>query len=307
MGLSHQRMHEIVNAVLEHEGAEGLEFSEETEDQFERSTPTVLVSYTNVEAVDYDDALNHCRAQADMLFQILGLDRGQKPREFACMAVEYDSNRRWHLYQMPGYRGNLLADFSPVSTANRIEQILPKLQASPFLRLLMKTYADATSELDYGFSLLRYWSVMELVADRSIAKDGTALAHSDGTDILNRKGNRETTNSKHGRVYAYILANGSFKSHGTYTENGLQKSYAIERNASDPGLAPDTELIRLWDLVCAVYAIRNAVAHEGQFDLDRAIVGNAFQKLAARLKTSGHPDPLGFIKGQAQMVLWREA
>jgi hypothetical protein len=59
-------------------------------------------------------------------------------------------------------------------------------------------------------------------------------------------------------------------------------------------------------MVRAVYSIRNAVAHEGQFDLSRAANGDNYQQLAARLKTSGHPEPLGFIKQQALMVLWRE-
>ena len=305
-GLSHRRMHDIVNAGLERRGLEDLAFDEKIEKQFENSTPTFLVSYEMVVAADHDDALDHCRSHADLIFQILGLDRGQMPREFASMVIEHGSNQLWYLYQMPGYRGNLASDFNPVSTANRIERLLPKLMADPFSRLLIKTYAEATAEMDYGFSLIRYWSVMELVADKNIANRGAPLAHPDGTPILNRKGNPETTNSKLGRVYAYILANNAFKSHGTYTENGSQKSYMVGRDPSDPAYTPATELIPLWDLVRAVYAIRNAVAHEGQFDLDQAMTGDAYQMLAARLKKSSNPDPLRFIKQQAQLVLWRE-
>jgi hypothetical protein len=83
------------------------------------------------------------------------------------MAFEYGSNQRWHLYEMPGYKGNLISDFNPVSTANQIERLLPRLQVDSFARLLMKTYAEATAEGDYGFSLLRYWSILELVGDKS--------------------------------------------------------------------------------------------------------------------------------------------
>jgi len=43
-----------------------------------------------------------------------------------------------------------------------------------------------------------------------------------------------------------------------------------------------------------------------QFDLDQAMTGDAYQMLAARLKKSSNPDPLRFIKQQAQLVLWRE-
>ncbi len=106
-------------------------------------------------------------------------------------------------------------------------------------------------------------------------------------------------------MYAYILANGGYKSHGKYTENGNEKNYIVG-DTSHPGYTPTTELLSLWDLVCAVYAIRNAIAHEGQFDLDNATAGDVYQKLAARLRSRGHPDPLNFIKLQAQMVIWRE-
>ena len=305
-GFSHRRLCEIVDTTLRNLGIEGLAFMEETERQFGSSTPTFLVSYNMVEAVDHDDALEYCRHHAAVLFEILGLDRGQMPREFACMAIEYGSNRRWHLFMMPGYRGNLLSDFNPVSTANRIEDMLPKLRGDPFLRLLTKTFAEATAEEDYGFSLLRCWSVLELVADREIGK-GRALLHPDGSPILNPRGNPETTNSKHGRVYQYIMTRGAYKESGTYTDNGVQRSYIIGRDSSDPNYAPTTDLISLWEMVRAVYEIRNAVAHEGQFNPTKAATGDSHQQLAARLKNSGNPDPLRFIKEQARHVIWREA
>jgi hypothetical protein len=74
------------------------------------------------------------------------LDRGQMPREFACFALEYDSNARWHMYSMPAYRGNLIANFNPVSTANAVERLLPKLESDPFVRLLANTHLS----LGYG-------------------------------------------------------------------------------------------------------------------------------------------------------------
>ena len=305
-GLSHRRLHELVSAVIERGGLGGLDFNEDTEIQFEKSTPTFLVSYEAVEAIDYNDALDHCRSYANLIFRILGLDRGQMPREFACMAIDSASNQRWHMFQMPGYRGNLVSDFNPASTANRIEQLLPKLQADPFAKLLVKTYADATAEEDYGFSLLRYWSVLELVADKSIARDGTPLTHPDGTSILNSKGNPETTNSKHGRVYSYLLSLGGYPEHGSYTEDGAKRWYLLGGASSHPGYTPSTRLLSLWDMVRAVYAIRNSIAHEGQFELGKARSGDQYEQLAVTLKSTGPVDPLQFIKDRAWLMLLRE-
>ncbi len=306
-GLSHRRMYEIVNATLENEGFGSIDFIEETERKFSSSTPVFLVSYTTVVAVDHMDALDHCRSHANLLFQILGVDRGQMPREFARVAFEHGSNQGWHSFETPWYRGNHISGFNPSSTANQIQRLLPKLQSDPFARLLISTYADATAETEYGFSLLRCCSVMELIADKSIANDGTPLAHPDGAPILNARGNPETTGSKHGRVYQYILTNNTFKTHGSYPENGTQKQYTIGGSSLDPGYKPSTELISLWDMVRAAYAVRNAIAHEGQFDLANGVARNQYEILAAQLIARGHPDPLDFIKQQAMLVVLREA
>ena len=221
------------------------------------------------------------------------------PREFASVAMELGTNSRWHTFSMPGYRGNLVADFNPVSTANEIDRLLPKLQSDPFARLLVSTYGDATAEADYGFALLRFWSVLELIADRQFAK-GVKLSHPNGLPNPRPKGQPETTDSKHGRVYSLILAQGAFLEHGT----GGQGTYIIGGDASRPGYHPAHSSLP-WEMVRAAHAIRNAIAHEGEFDVAKAASGDAFQQLATRLRMSGHPDPLRFIRNQSWLAVSR--
>jgi len=305
-GLSHRNMSEIVNRFLESNAFPRLPFIKATEQAFASSTPVFAVAYNTVVATGHEAALEYCRSHAERVFSILGIDRGQKPRAFAYVATQHNTPQCWHRFDFPGYRGNLLAGFNPVKTANEIERLLPRLEANPFFRLIVSTYSDATSEHNYGFALLRFWSVLELVADRKIAPSRPVL-HPDVNAILSAKGNPETTNSKHGRVYAYILANGAFEESGSYTEAGVQKSYHIG-DAKNPNVTAATEVFTLWDIVRATYAIRNAIAHEGQFDPIKAQAGDLYQRLAARLSTHGHPpDPLHFTKMQAQLAVWREA
>ena len=306
LGLSHRRMHDIVNTALQREGVGPIEFDPQAEAHFESTTPTFMVSYIAVEALNHQDALDHCRLHVNKVFQILGLERGQMPQEFAAFVLQYGSPAYLRSFQMPGYRGNLVSDFNPASTANAIERLLPKLDANPFLRLLAKTFADATAETYHGFALLRYWSVLELVADKCVAT-GQCIRAPDGSVILNAKANPETTDSKPGRVYSYILANGAFLTQGSYDDNGTRRSYMIGGDSTHPGYNANTELISLWDMVRAAYAIRNSIAHEGQFDLLTAAKGNAYEQLAARLVTSGYADPISFLKQQAQIAFWRES
>ena len=212
-GLSHRRMHDIVNTVLQSEGTGPIEFDLQAEAHFEKTTPTFMVSFESVDAIHKEDALDHCRLHTNHVFQILGLEHGQMPREFAALVLKYGSPEYLLSFQMPGYRGNLISDFDPVSTANKIERLLPKLKSTPFLRLLAKTFADATAETDRGFSLLRYWAVLELLAKKHVEK-GQCIRHPDRKLILKANGDPETTTSTRCRVYAYILANNTFRTHG---------------------------------------------------------------------------------------------
>ena len=102
------------------------------------------------------------------------------------------------------------------------------------------------------------------------------------------------------------LRNEAFNEFGSYSEGGVQKSYCVG-DATNPNVTATTEVFTLWDMVRATYAIRNAIAHEGQFDPLKVQAGDRYQQLAARLVMQGHPpDPLHFIKMQAQIAIWRE-
>lgn len=301
-GLSHRRPLELVNSFLESEMYDGLPYVEETETRFEQSTPAIAVTFPRVQAVDHEDALNYCREFCRKLFQVLGMERGQIPREFAYLAMEHNTTNRWHGFEMPGYRGNLVSDFNPAQLANQIEQRLPKLEASRFTQLLVRSYAEATGERDFGFRVLRYWTVLELAADRIIQK-GQRLENPDGTEILKPNGQPETTNSKHGRVYQYILQSGAFASMSTH-HIGDGKVSIILGDESDKRFKPGMIVVRLWEMIQAIYAIRCAVAHEGYFDpTSRGSVG---ETLASDFLTRGFPDPLDFVKMQALMAIWRE-
>ncbi|MBB6412380.1 hypothetical protein [Mesorhizobium sangaii] len=306
LGLSHRNMWEIVNGFLESDGQQPLAFVEQTEQSFMDSTPIFVVTYEEVVATDIDAASEYCVKHSQNIFRILGIDRGQKPRAFAYVIGQYDTSNWWHWFAFPGYQGNWLSEFNPVETSNQIERLLPRLEANPFSRLIISTYGDATGEQEYGFALLRFWTVMELVAEHTVA-GGTPLANPDGSTILNGKGNPETTSSKHGRVYVYILSNGLYSFTGHYIEDGIQKTVFIG-DVTSLNASTANEVISLWDMVRAVYAIRNSIAHEGQFDPAKAQTGDKYQQLAARLTTRLQgPDPLQFIKWQARYAIGREA
>ncbi|MHB1992840.1 hypothetical protein [Metallibacterium scheffleri] len=304
-GFSHTYLHEIVDATLTSLRYGSVDFDKVTEDRHQQGTPTFFVEYWRVLGVDHSDALEHCRRHAGLLFELLGLDRGQKPREFFIMAVDLRSGQRWFGFNHPWYRGNLISDFNPVSTANFIEAVVPKLEQTPFLRLLLRSYAEATAEEDQGIALLRLWTVLELLADRTIQK-GLQIKHPNGVLITNKRGNPKDTNAKDASVYQFILSQECYVTQGTSNVAGKTLCYLIGADESHPGYTRDTIIITLWDMVQAVYAIRNSVAHEGHFALDGIDSDNAGQVMAAFLIRDVGLDLWGWLRQIAWLATKRE-
>ncbi|WP_322015220.1 hypothetical protein [Paraburkholderia sp. J12] len=302
-GFSHARLHEIVNTTLYKLGLGGIEFKDTVEAQYERSTPTFLIEYSRVLATDHVDALNHCRQHADLIFELLGLDRGHKPCEFYSMALDQNSGQQWsNSFGSPIYRGNLLPDADPASAANLIEVATPKLERTPFLRLLLRSYAEATSEADPGIALLRSWSVLELLADREISS-GNPITYPDGKLILNRKGNPKDTNAKEARVYQLIMNSNPLVQSMTRTVDGREQHLLLGGDKHSPSYTPNTIILSVWDVVRAAYAIRNCVAHEGYFSEREIDPDNEDQILAAHLILDTPLDPRRWVRDTAELAV----
>lgn len=305
-GFSYGRMLEIANQALKKSGIKQISIDAEVELQHEQATPTFMIDYWRVIGVDHVDALDHCRKHADLIFDLLGLDRGQKPREFYCVAVDHATGERWQRFSVPWYRGNLLSDFNPVSTANLIQAITPRLEREPFLRLLVRSFAEATAEDDPGIQLLRAWTVLELLADRAIPR-GQPIAHLNGIPIVNQRGNAEDTNAKKARVYELIRRSGAgFPSHMVANVDGVEQRFLMGADQSHAGYTPATRLIPLWDVVRSAYAIRNSVAHEGYFSEDAIDPAKPDQVLAADLIKNTPLDPRKWVRDQAHLAVLRE-
>lgn len=305
-GFSNHHMQEIVEYVLG-EALDGIKILNgvDMKRKHESGTPTFFIEYPNVISTGVDDAEAYCYRDAELLFQILGIARGQKPRAFAYASFEHESGEGYLSYENPRYRGNLLSDFDPSIPARWVEAVYPKIAADPFARLIVKTYTDATSEMDYGFALLRYWSVLELIADKRISERKGLLYDPNGKKISKANGNHVQMNAKEARVYRYIIDNGGMSSNGTLIENGKTIKFIVSDDRPSNEISPDDLHLTVWDLVTSAYVIRNAVAHEGQFDPEKAAKdGNEAEKLAARLyKLEKLQD---FIGTQAEAVIQRE-
>lgn len=303
-GMSHQQMLNLANSYVGSLGYSPIAFAAEVEQAFVHGTPSIVVDYADVRAVDQGDAISFCRKHAEDVFLALGRDRGQVPKEFGFIAYDVASNQTHHWFHAPGYRGNLAPGFTPGAVAEAVERMLPRLQNDPFAKLISRTFVEALGEDLEAVRIFRLWTILELVADKHVVRNSTPLANPDGSGILRANGRPETNESQVGRVYSYIRSLGHGPTFATYQDG---ESILEGGDTSSPNYQAGMRFFTPWQLVRAAYAVRNYVAHEGYFDPVSAAAGDQHQQLAAQALTSGRPALASFVEQAAQQALMREA
>ncbi|WP_321853191.1 hypothetical protein [Paraburkholderia tropica] len=304
-GFSHQRLHDIVDTTLTELGIGTLKFDPVIEAQYESATPTFLIDYGHVVGKDPSDALLYCQKHSELIFVLLGLNRGHKPRAFYSVAIDtLTGNASTDSFRSPHYRGNYLADFDAGMSAALIESAIPKLEANPFLRLIVRSFAEATAEVDPNIALLRSWTVLELLSGRSVTRD-IPIFDASGTAILNKRGNPKTTSAAEGRVYQYIMDNNPAPWVMSDTVDGVQRTFLLGSESDNPNATPGSIHVSVWDVVRAAYAIRNCVAHEGYFSESEVDTNNDDQVLAAHLIRNTPLDPKKWVREMAEQAVHR--
>jgi hypothetical protein len=264
-------------------------------------TPLTAIVYHEVRSPSANEAVDYIVAHSNDIITILGIERGFRPTPFAVFVWDGTDYSGHYLYDR--YHGNLIAPFSPGQIGEWIERYLPKLHA-PRSRLLLETYAQATTEKDRGFAFLRYWALLELIAADLVTSDNITIVDARQRPIMDASGKTIKTKRSSAKVYKYIFDAGFGAASIGYEEAGQPKMIQIEAQAPAPPNV-GAEVLTLWEIVQALYEIRNQVAHSGAFVPDHN-AANARVRLASRFFR--HQTDLLFstLKSHAWMAVLRE-
>ncbi len=287
-GYSYDHMLGAVNSFMRKIYGILLDKVDSIQSSFASSTPLFAVEFNNIKSVDHLDAGAHCTHLAENIFTILAYDRGQRPRSFATVMLNSKTGQVWQGFHFPGYRGNLISDFNPASTANTVQRLLPKIESSPWVDLILRIYADAKTENNIDYACLKFWQILEMVAKKHVLDNSIEITSPDGTSITDGNGNILTTRFALGKVYRYLFnkEGGSAVCHIGENEKVIFESSEDARN--NPNFDQNTKVVSLWETLTALYEIRNATAHSGKFDVDNASNGTVRERKAAELLQLSH-------------------
>jgi len=280
-GLSYVNMNSVVNEHLNKMFSFTLSYNEKIDDDYKRSTPMFVIDYMQVNAIDYNDALKYCQRKSEAIFSILAFDKGQRPKLFSYVVLDQKTGECNYGFNFPGYSGNLISDFSPTSTANQIDKIEPLLKQDHWFKFLFESYSNAISEVNIDIKYFRLWAILELIAKKEVSSSNIELIDAEKKAIKYQDGKAVKTDKTIGKIYYLIYTSGYTQSTASSSIPG--KEYYIVFEASEYQNVPEKgEKLTLWQTLNALYAIRNATAHEGEFVIEKMKKGNWRDQLAAK-------------------------
>lgn len=301
--LSYEKMNRIVNEHLNKRTNCSLPFKEEIERDYGKSSPMFVIEFQKVNALDYNSVLQYCRGKSESIFSILAYDKGQKPNLFSYVIINEESGECSYGFNFPGYKGNLISDFSPTSTANQIDKIEPLLENDHWFKFLFESYTNAINEENSDIKYFRLWAILELIAKKEVIDNDIELKDAENNVIKYQNGDTAKTNNKFGKVY-YLIYKCNFSS-TTSSSHIPGRKYHIVLEMSEYKAKPeDGEKLTLWEVLNALYAIRNSVAHEGEFIREKMEQGTWKEKLAAKYYDDKyHSILLGYLENMVKNLL----
>lgn len=280
-GLSYENMNEIVNKHLLKMTRCALPYNEKIDSDYKRSTPMFVIDFLQVNAIDFDDALRYCVNKSEAIFSILAFDKGQRPKLFSHVVIDQATGVCSYGFQFPGYSGNLISDFSPTSTANQIDTIQPLLNSDHWFRFLFESFSNAINETNIDIKYFRLWAILELIAKKEVSQSTIKLVNAKNEIMKYQSGDSITTKPTLGKVYYLIFTSGYTQTTASSAIPGREYHIVFEVNKYQE-IPKDGEKLTLWETLNALYAIRNATAHEGEFIVNKMKKGDWREKLAAK-------------------------
>jgi hypothetical protein len=254
-GMSYEALRTAVNQFLTPRLGWTVNHDQRTAEHYAGQTPTFVIVFHELHAVDQQDAMLHMRNYAININTILGVIRGATPRIFAL----YVTNGKFCNggFEYDNYRGNLLAPMTSTEISHYIERLQLRMN-NPRTRLLLELCAEAVREPIRDFQYLRLWTLLELMAKDAVKSKKEAIVDHEGKPILDKNGKRIFIEHARSKVYKYLFD----------LDYGPQKI--------------GDEEVSLWKVLGAAYEVRNSVAHAGTFRPDiRAEPGSSLALASA--------------------------
>lgn len=278
-GLKHSNMLEAVNGYMKKNMGITIPNNKETQETLKKTIPIFVIEYTNVLALNFNTAFQYCLIHSENIFSILANQKGQRPYMFSSVVIDLKTTQyEWQIYPN-NHNGNIVPEFTPTATADEIETLLPILSDDPWLKFIFDNFSHVQNERNRALKYFRLWSMLEFIANEKVPEDTIGIKYANNQPILLGDGKQRKTTGALNKIYHFIYTLDLSQSTFSHPHHNIPFLFEMSQVSA---VSKKTEKIILWDFLRAMYAIRNAAAHTGDFIPKDALKGKPDEKLAAK-------------------------
>lgn len=258
-GLDGTDLVEAINEFLETRTSirARFEYTVEVRSRARSENPICVAHFPFVLTPSDHEAARFCVEKTSLLTEVLSFYRHAAGSVFAAVTLDRATGECRLFTRPQPYRGNLLTGPVAGEDPETVRFLVESLQSDPQLRYFMSLYKMAQAETNVSYVYLRYWQLLETVAESKNYDPRSILTDQAGIPLLNKKGKPRTSSGAVGIVYRLV-----FESLGAAV-------------VTFPG-NPAAEAYGLIDYVESWAAMRNATAHFGGFSPDDPIQESHF-------------------------------
>lgn len=213
-----------------------FQYNEDEDRAAQNASPVCAVCFPNVIAKDADQAVQYCAHHAQMLVLALSISRDAGGHLFGAVVVDLQANTAFHYPQHLSYRGNLMGGLISGENPEEVGSLIQGLELNDTNRFLASLFREAQREPNNNFQYVRYWQILETMAEGRNYNPKDPLMDYDGSKIKSADGNDLTVKGSTAIVF-----------------NMLRE-------------ANMTSISEMWKHVNIWFALRNTVAHFGAID-----------------------------------------
>lgn len=265
-----------------------FDYNEEVSQEYQSQNPVSIVHFPKIISDKIDDVVNFAHKKTEYLLQAFSLIRGASANIFNILVVDINKSKIFRFLPPELYIGNMLTGGLSGENPSVLNAYMSSLESDSFKSLLVSLHKEALSEKNESFVFLRFWNILETLAENK--------NYDSEADLLDFNGNiiYENSNPSAPQVPKKIK-----------DSPNINKVYNLIKEHKIGNTEEVFDNVKMW------LGLRNATAHFGSIynyeqlgsSRDKRFVKKAIEIIQA---AKGHNPILLRLKEDVKMILMNE-
>ncbi|MBW7932341.1 MAG: hypothetical protein H3C62_01760 [Gemmatimonadaceae bacterium] len=176
----------FVNEFLAETTRFGIRFApdEASIEQVRQNNPVFVSNFPSIRANAPEEARDHCLSRAERLMLAFALSRDAGGSVLEVIVIPKGDGLALRYGYTGSYVGNLLQGSMSGESAEQVEAYLRGLEANELNRFLVSLYREALRERSPDFRYVRFWQILETLADSRNYDEAQPLLDYEGRPMM---------------------------------------------------------------------------------------------------------------------------